>query len=144
MAYNNPSIVDFKAWFTRDFPYGTDPNTGILDADIGKAFQYTNMLINQGLWDSQENYTLGYLLLSAHNLVIDIRNSSQGINGQFGWLEQSKSVGSVSASYNIPQRVLDNPNFAQYFTTLYGAQYVNLLWPLLSGMVYTVPGRTRA
>ncbi len=142
MAYNNPTITDFKAWFARDFPYGTDPNVSVLDADIGKAFQLTDMNMSQQLFGSQEQFTFGYLLLAAHNLVLDLRSSSQGLNGQWTWLEQSKGVGSVNAGYAIPQRILDNPNFAQYFATNYGAQYMGQLWPQLSGMVYTVPGRT--
>lgn len=48
--FNNPSVSDFKTQFTRDFPYGTDPNTSVLDSDITSAFTYTNVNINQGLF----------------------------------------------------------------------------------------------
>ncbi len=142
MAYTNPSIVDFKAQFVRDFPYGTDINANVLDTDITNAFNFTNLVINVSLWGTQVSYNLGYLLLSAHYLVMNIRSSSQGLNGKFDWLEQSKGAGSVSASYGIPQRILDNPNFAQYFETNYGAMYMQLLWPQLSGQVFTVAGAT--
>ncbi len=143
MAYTNPSVIDFKAQFVRDFPYGTDINTSVLDADISSAFNWTNLVINQSMWTTQASYNLGYLLLSAHYLVMNMRASSQGLNGKFDWLEQSKGAGSVSASYGIPPRILENPNFAQYFETNYGAQYMQLLWPQLSGQIYTVAGRTK-
>lgn len=142
MAYINPSVADFKSFFVRDFPYGTDPETSILDADIGKAFQFTNVNMNQGLFGDQGSYNIGYLLLSAHYLVMNLRSSSQGINGQFAFLESGKSVGSVSQSFAIPQRVLDNPDWAILMKTNYGAQFLQLVLPQLAGQVYPVAGRS--
>lgn len=143
MSFTNPSVADFKAYFTRDFPYGTDPTTSILDSDITKAFGQANMNISQSLFGDQGSYDIGYLLLSAHYLVIDIRMSSQGINGQFTFLEQSKSVGSISQSFAIPQRILDDPYFAMFMTTNYGAKYIQVLLPQLAGNIFTVCGSTR-
>lgn len=143
MAYTNPSVADFKDFFDRDFPYGTDQETTVLDSDIAKAFRFTNVNFNPDLWGSQGDYTLGYLLLSAHYLVMNLRASSQGINGQFAFLESSKSVGSVSQSFAIPQRVLDNPDWAVLTKTNYGAQYLQLVLPQLAGQIYTVCGSTR-
>jgi hypothetical protein len=142
MAYNNPTIPDFKNYFTRDFPYGTDPNTSVLDADIGKAYSQVNFAINPALFTNQENYTLGYLWLAAHWLVIDLRAASQGISGQYEWLTTSKSVGSVSESFQIPQRILDNPLFSGYSKTNYGAKYLQLLLPALTGNMFIACGRT--
>ena len=110
--YLNPDIPTFQAYFYRDFPYGTDPQVSILDQDIAKAYGQVNFAINPYLFTNQENYTLGYLYLAAHWLVTDLRASSQGIAGQYNWLEASKGVGSVSSSFSIPQRILDNPRFA--------------------------------
>ncbi len=143
MAYNNPSIADFKAYFTRDFPYGTDPETSVLDSDIAKAFGQTNIGINPALFSDQSAYTTGYLLLSAHWLVIDLRMASQGINGQFSFLESSKSVGSVSQSFAIPQRILDDPYMAMLAKTNYGAKYLQLLLPQLAGQMFIAYGGTR-
>jgi hypothetical protein len=140
MAWSNPSVADFKAYFFRDFPYGTDLNTSVLDQDIATAFQLTNVNINQGLYASQANYTIGYQLLSAHFLVLNLRQSSQGINGQFAFLEQSKGVGGVNSSFAIPQRILDNPEWSVLAKTNYGMQYLALLIPALSGQMYTVMG----
>lgn len=142
MAYLNPTITDFKEYFTRDFPYGTDPETSVLDSDIGKAYGQVNFAINPALFSNQTDYTLGYLWLAAHWLVTDLRASSQGISGKYNWLESSKSVGSVSQGFTIPQRILDNPLFAMYSGTSYGAKYLQLLLPGLTGQVFIAPGRT--
>lgn len=144
MAFLNPDIPTFQAYFTRDFPYGTDPNTSILDTDIAKAYGQVNFLINQGLFNSQENYTLGYLWLAAHYLVIDLRASSQGIAGRYNWLESSKSGGNVASGFTIPQRILDNPVMSMLTQTRYGAKYLELLLPGLVGVMYTVRGHTGA
>jgi len=143
MAYENPTIDDFKTRFVRDFPFGTDPQTEVLDQDIANAYALTNNMINQGLFSSQEFYTQAYLLLSAHNLVLNLRASSQGLSGSWNWLEQGKSVGAVSQNFAIPQRILDHPLWSIYFTTPYGAQYMALILPQLAGQIFTVRGSTR-
>jgi len=142
--YNNPTIEDFKSYFFRDFPYGTDMNTSVLDQDIAKAYGQTNVNINQALFSNQQDYNIGYLLLAAHFLVVDLRMSSQGISGSYSWVTTSKSVGSVSESFQVPQRILDNPEFAQLAQTNYGAKYLQLLLPRLSGQMFWVAGRTHA
>jgi hypothetical protein len=143
VAYTNPQVTDFKTQFSRDFPYGTDPGTTILDADISNAFTFTNISINPGLFNSQGNYTLGYLLLTAHFLVLNIRSSTQGINGQYNFLQQSKSVGPLSEAFAIPQRILDNPELAMLCKTNYGSMFVQLILPQLTGAVFTAFGTTK-
>lgn len=143
MAYTNPAISDFKLFFVRDFPYGTDANVAVLDADITKAFSFVDVNMNQGLFGSQASYNVGYLLLSAHYLVMNMRASSQGLSGQFNFLQQSKSVGSVAEAFGIPQRVLDNPDWSILCKTNYGAQFIQLVLPQLAGQIYTVCGGTQ-
>ena len=143
MAYFNPSIADFKTFFSRDFPYGEDETTSITDTDIAKAFQITNAKLNPAIFSDQATYTIGYQYLSAHNLVISIQTSSQGISGKNNFLEQSKSVGSISQSSAIPQRILDNPLWGQYATTRYGYEYLMLVYPKLVGQMFAVRGGTR-
>lgn len=142
MAYNNPSVSDFQAQFFRDFPYGTDINTTVVAQDIANAFQQTNMNINPNCWGDQSSYTLAYLYLSAHYLVLNIRASSQGLNGQWNWAQNNKAVGAVSEGFEIPERLKNNPDFMAYYKTNYGAQYMNWLWPQLSGQIFTVCGTT--
>ncbi len=143
MTFQNPSVQDFKDYFFRDFPYGTDIETQITDPDIAKAFQMTNINFSQTLWADQGSYNVGYLELSAHYLVMNLRMSSQGINGQFNFLESGKSVGSVSQNFAIPQRVLDNPDWAILMKTGYGATYLQLVLPQLTGQIGIAYGSTR-
>lgn len=144
IPYLNPSITDFQNYFTRDFPYGTDPQTSILDADIGKAYGQVNFAINPALFVDQESWTLGYLWLAAHWLVMDIRASSQGIAGRYNWLEVSKGVGSLNSSFAIPPRILENPSFAMLSQTQYGAKYLQLILPQLAAQILIAPGHTKA
>lgn len=141
-AFVNPTVSEFKAYFTRDFPYSSDPNLGVGDNDITKAFGQTNFNINQELFPDQARYSVGYLLLAAHYLVTDLRMSSQGLNGQYNWAESSKSVGSVSQGFSIPQKILDNPYFSMLARTNYGAKYLELIIPQLAGAVFYTEGRT--
>lgn len=143
MAFQNPSVADFKAFFNRDFPYGTDMDTSVLDSDITKAFTMVNVNVNQALFGDQGSYNVGYLLLAAHYLVMNLRASSQGLNGQFNFTQQSKNVGSVAEAFGIPQRILDNPDWAILCKTNYGAQFIQLVLPQLGGQVFISYGSTR-
>lgn len=142
MAYVAATVAQFKTQFNRDFPYSTDIALGVVDTDITNAFNLVDASINQAMWNGQTQYTIGYLYLAAHFLVLNIRASTQGLNGQYNFLQNSKSAGPVTESFTIPQRVIDNPDFAQYFKTNYGAMYMQLLWPQLAGQTFTVAGRT--
>lgn len=142
MAFTNPTIADFKSHFFRDFPYGTAMNS-VQDADITKAISEANFNFNPGLFDTQENYSLGFLYLTAHYLVMDLRASAQGIQGNYPWLSQSKSVGSVSESSAIPERILANPILAMLSKTYYGAKYLSLVLPKLVGNIGIVGGATQ-
>lgn len=141
--YTAPTIANFKTQFFRDFPYGTDQNVAVLDQDILNAFNQCDITINAQLWPNQSAYNYGYLLLAAHYLVLALRASSQGLNGQYNWAQNSKAVGSVNEAFQIPQRLIDNPDFMAYAKTNYGAQYLNILWPYLCGQMFSVAGRTK-
>lgn len=138
---NDPTVIDFKTYFFRDFPYGTTLNT-VIDQDITNALGDAAFNFNPGLFPTQANYTLGYLLLAAHYLVVNLRASSQGIMGSYSWLTSGKGVGSVSESFSIPQRILDNPELAMYSKTNYGAKYLSLILPQLAGQVFVLHGTT--
>lgn len=143
MAYTKPTVSDFKTFFNRDFPYGAT-DVDVMDTDISKAYMFADFNFNEGLFGSQEQFNLGYLLLSAHWLVMNLRSSSQGLAGKYSWLQNSRSVGSVSEGVSIPQHILDNPVLSQLSQTNYGAQYLELLLPLMVGQVFSVYGGTRA
>jgi hypothetical protein len=143
MYWVNPTIEDFKAYYYRDFPYGTDPNTSVLDQDITKAFDMVDPHLSQGYYSTQTAFNNSYFSLAAHYLVMNLSASSQGINGQFNWLEQSKGVGAVNQSFAIPQKILDNPILAMFSKTNYGAQYLQSILPRLVGACFIAPGSTR-
>lgn len=141
MAYTAPTEAEFKAHFTRDFPYGTT-TAFVMDADITKAIAEAAFNINPAMWDSEAQFKLAYLYLTAHYLVMDLRASSQGIAGSYSFLEQSKSVGSVAQAFGIPQQVLDNPVLSMLAKTNYGAKYLSMAMPQMVGQAFAVCGRT--
>jgi len=141
MTYTNPTVAEFKEYFARDFPFGLNPNCDVLDSDITKAFGQAGFNFNPDFYSSQEQYSICFLLLTAHYLVVDLRASSQGIQGQFSWMQTSKSVGSVSASFAIPERILNDPYLSLLTKTNYGAKYLELLLPQMCGQIFTVCGR---
>jgi hypothetical protein len=144
LAYSDPSVSDFKAFFVRDFPYGADINENVLDADISRALSESSTAINPECFSSQAAYTNGFLYLSAHNLVVNLRNSSQGLSSSFSWLRTGKSVGSVSDSFQIPDRISQNPYLSSLSKTGYGVKYLEMLIPKLSGQIFTAEGGTTA
>jgi hypothetical protein len=143
--FQNPSVAEFKTQFTRDFPYGGasgDPNVAVLDSDIASAFQLVNVNINPGLFQNQSSYQIAYLYLAAHYLVMNLRASSQGINGQFNFLQSGKGVGSVSESFSIPERILENPRWSILTKTNYGAQYLSIIIPQMAGQMFVAHAQT--
>jgi len=136
MAFTNPTVDDFKDYFDRDFPFGEELSQ-VRDKDVQRALDDTAISFASGLWADQSQYTTGFLLLSAHHLVMNLRASSQGTAGTFDWLTGSKGVGSVSESYQIPERILANPELAMYSKTNYGAKFLMLILPQLTGQVFT-------
>lgn len=143
MSFVEPTVEDFKTRFARDFPFGIDQETTVLDSDIERAYILVRCNINQGLFCDQECFSQAFLLLAAHYLVTNLRSSSQGLSGNYEWLTSSKSVGSVSVSSSIPDSILRNPYYSMISKTNYGAEYLMMIYPLLSGQIFTVPGATR-
>lgn len=144
MSFINPNIGDFKSYFVRDFVYGTNPETSVLDGDLTRALGQAAVNINPGLFCDQDTYTIAFLLLSAHYLVLNLKASGSGCAGQDSWLIQSKGAGSVSESYAIPQAILNNPIFAYFSKTTYGVQYLMMVYPLLTGQIFVIGGGTQA
>jgi hypothetical protein len=141
MAFVKPTATDFKTYFTRDFPFGTASNT-VLDSDINKAIVEAGVNFNDALYSDQETYSVSYLYLTAHYLVMDLRASTQGIAGDFPWLTNSKSVGSVSEGLAIPEFMLKNPMLSHFGKTYYGVKYLSLVYPRIVGPIFASYGGT--
>lgn len=141
--YTNPTVSDFQAYFIRDFPYGTNLKTSIVDQDITNAMVSVVYSINQGLYPDQISYNLAFNNLTAHFLVLSIRSSSQGLVGQFNFLQNSKGAGGVSESFHIPDEIAKDPIYSVYTKTNYGLAYLMQVLPLLRGQMFSVCGVTK-
>ena len=114
---------------------GDDTNTEkVTDADIAlaysKALAYNS---TQNLFGSQIAFTIAYNLLAAHYLCETLIAGGLGLNGKAEWLTNSKTVGNVTESFSIPDRILKSPILAKFSKTTYGAQFLEMVSPLLIG-----------
>lgn len=146
MSLYIPITVDyFKQYFYRDFPYSQNQNdyTGVVNADIEKAFKEASLNFNQSFFDKgSEEEKVAFCYLAAHYLVIDIANSTSGLASKFQGYMTSKSVGSVSVGYSLPSWITENPILSLLSQTGYGSKYLALIISYMVGNVIVVPGAT--
>jgi hypothetical protein len=150
-----PSVSDFKAQFTREFSYG--PSLAqVQDNDIQRALNETSISFNPSIWDGQTalgtttEQNIAYLYLAAHYMTLNIQgagglssvNRGRGVKSSGGGTIQSKSVGSVSVTYVIPEDIQNSPILGQYMRTDFGQKYLALLTPRLVGNVAIVAGQS--
>lgn len=130
---NNPTnTTDWKLYNDSVLNYTQD-------SDISNAISEAMVNFNESLFPDEPTARLVFLYLVAHYLTVDF-NNALGVN-QIG-IVTSKSVGSVSEGYTIPQWLLNNPALSSYATTGYGIKYASLLRPYLIGNVFIAKGRT--
>jgi hypothetical protein len=145
-------LDDFKTWFTRDFTYATIVGETvaredcsceyITDADLTKAFTEAKINFNQGLFGTDDQLKTTFLYLAAHYLVNDLQTATAGVGSAGFFPVTSRSVGSVSESYGLPNWMMNDPVFGAYATTRYGQKYLSLIKPLLVGNVAVYEGAT--
>lgn len=137
MSFSVPTVADFKIRFNRDFPYApaSDPNNldFVGDVDIQNA-------INEALIDFPyslfgDNSAVIFLLLAAHFLVCNIRNSQGGLAAQARFILGSTSVGGVSFNNTVSERFAQDPIFASLLKTGYGQRYLDMAYPYTVGNV---------
>jgi len=143
---------DFKGYFYRDFeyakPFGSEypipgcPEEYITDQDIEKAFTEAKSNFNPGLFSYDDQLKVCYLYLAAHYLVNDMQTAAQGINSVGYAPVNSRSVGSVSESYTVPEWAVNDPYWSNFVTTRYGMKYISLVKPLTIGNVKVYMGWT--
>ena len=115
-------------------------NDYINDDDIKKALEQARISFNSNIWGNNEDLLkVAFLLLTAHYLICDLNMSNGGGSSFF---MTSKSVDGVSASYGIPQSILNNINYSYLAKTEFGLKYLQLLAPRLNGYIKTVIGTT--
>ena len=116
----------------------------VLDADIERSFLEAGMNFNQGLFGEDAQITLGFLYLSAHYLVMDLRAAQKGVNSSTENPINSRSVGSVSESYSIPEWVTKDKILNYYTKSSYGMKYLSFILGRMTGNVQAIQGATRA
>lgn len=114
----------------------------ITDDDINKAMTQAILIGNDRFGETCSEKINIYLHLVAFYLVLDIKNSSAGVNSSYTGMVQSKHVGDVSESYAIPQWVQDNPMYSIFTQNGYGLKYLSLIAPYLAITVMFSSGRT--
>lgn len=130
-GYSDPSLV---------ISGGAGSNSDlkrVIDDDIDGAFQDASFNMNEGLFSSQSEFSRAFNYLSAHMLVEKLLASGEGLASQYNWLTQSKTVGDISESFQIPDRILKDPMLAGFSKTRYGAMFLSIISPLLIGNMAT-------
>ena len=117
-----------------------DIDNFIQDADITNAFAEAQTSFNQSLYGSDAIITLAYLYLSAHFLCHDMKAALGGLTAAGAMPVSSRSVGSVSESYDIPAAYKENALLAQYTSSAYGVKYLAMTLPALVGNFGSVAG----
>lgn len=140
--YINPGISDFQDYFVRDFNYGTDPTT-VMGIDITNAMQDAANTINPSICPNQQFYTVAFLLLAAHFLVMSLRASSQGITGQFNFVQGGKGAGPANESFVVPAEMQSNAVMNILSKTHYGVKYYFYIKPYLTAPIFSVCGQTQ-
>lgn len=146
------TVLDFKTYFYRDFQYAQPvgapapipgcPENYVMDADIQKAFGEAIINFNPYLFSYDDELRITYLYLAAHYLVNDLQTSSQGVNSNSYSPVNSRSVGSVSESYTLPDWMIQDPVLSNFSTTRYGLKYLSLIKPLCIGNTQVYLGWT--
>lgn len=108
------------------------------DSDIQEAIQEASINFNSSLFENCNEAKTVFGLLVAHYLTVDFNNALG--NNQVG-IMTSKSVGSVSQGYTVPNWLSSNPALSAYATTGYGIKYASLIQPYLTGQMIFTPGR---
>jgi len=105
----------------------------IQDADITKAFAEALAVVNQSLFGNDDIITMAFLYMAAHYLSNDIKVAMGGVSSSAAFPMQSRSAGSVSVSYAVPEAFIKNPIYAMYAQTGYGMKYLALAMPSMTG-----------
>ena len=109
------------------------------DSDILNAYNEAKVNFNEGLFPDEQTALMVFLYLTAYYLTVDF-NNALGANG-IG-IATSRSVGSVSESYTIPQYLVNSPALSMYCSNGYGVKYGTLIYPYLIGNVMLFKGAT--
>lgn len=127
---------------TNDWQLYNDSLLNYVNDDmISEAFGEAQTNFNPDLFPDCNTTIRIFYYLAAHYLVLDINNSITPFAMGFNGFTQSKSVGSVSESFGVPQWMLNDPVLSGYAQTGFGRKYLSLIKPYLVGNIIYTPGR---
>lgn len=160
VSYNKDEVVYytdrlFYVALSNSIPVGTLPtNTTyfslttddyynyINGTDIEKAIGECDAMLPVARFDDV-TLAMAQKYLTAHCLCNDIKTSNAGLASQISFPVQSKSAGSISTSYGIPQAFMSKEIYAFYLTSQYGLKYLALLIPRIKGNIAIAYGCTQ-
>ncbi|MGL5113643.1 MAG: DUF4054 domain-containing protein [Flavobacterium sp.] len=114
-----------------------DVSNYILDADIESAFAEAGIVFNTNISATDAQFTLIFLYLAAHFLVLDMR--AAGLQSGNQGIVESKQVGNVSIAYMIPEW-MKKESLSFYTTTYYGYKYLAMTRIYRIGNVFAIRG----
>lgn len=127
IANNTEELTNEQAWQVID----DDKFNYVTNEDIQKAM--SQAIVGAKIYGDDCNQSVNiYLHLIAYYLVVDLKNSSQGINSSFIGTLSGKHVGDVSESYAIPQWMQSDPMYSMYGQNGYGLKYLSLIAPYMA------------
>lgn len=135
---NTSDVSDTEKWT----PYAQSKFNYINDEQISEAITEAQINFNPELFGGCGTANTVFYYLVGHYLVVDLNIIQAPFATGFLGLLQSKSVGSVSASFGLPQWVMNDPNLGLYAQTQFGLKYLSLLLPYLNGQLFIVQGKT--
>lgn len=114
----------------------------VTNDDILRAMSQALVNSNYRFGSNDEQRINIYLHLIAFYLVMDLQNSSSGVNSRYSGMIASKSVDGVSVSYNFPSWLINSPIYSLFSQNGFGMKYLSLIVPYLSITVLFSRGRS--
>lgn len=114
----------------------------VLDSDIDKSLSQGMANVNDEIFESDAIITAAFYYCAAHFLVMDIRMAEAGLDSRGEGVVSSKSVGSVSTSFTLPEAYSKDPQWSYFAQTAYGQKYLSYVIPRVTGLPMAVSDGT--
>jgi hypothetical protein len=137
-ALKNITYLDFQNYFD-DFDYKQ-----ITSQKINRGFSEAYLHFNPSLFSSNDMIVNAFLYLTAHYIVIALRNKNINVMSVGREKVSSTETDNVKEDYVIPERFRRSPLINFLSKTDYGQMYLSYALPALVGTVFSTYGRTHA
>lgn len=119
-------------------PLEFNPNEEyVTDDDVVRAFVLATVKINHKLFWNQNEFTVGFLYLSAFFLANESVFGKQTLK-----MENSKTLAEGSISFTIPEEVTKSAHYSWLASNRFGIIYFQLIRGKTLGSIFTIPGAT--